>query len=59
MVADAFTKAFVSVKVEEVLTQMGECFECACTFDGLECALSILNGSCSHVPGEKRNYVIY
>ncbi len=38
-VAEAFTNAFVYVKVLEIRAQMEQCFNCTCTFDGPVCNL--------------------
>ena len=37
MVAEAFTRAFVMVEVEEIVKQLRECMNCTCTESGLMC----------------------
>ena len=54
MLADAFTNAFVYVKVLEVRARMEECVECECTSDGPTCGGPLLNASCSRVPGKRK-----
>ena len=54
-VAEAFTKAFVFVKVLEIRAQMEECFSCTCTLSGPVCELLTSNtnvSTCSDVKGE-------
>ena len=36
-VAEAFTRAFVMVEVEEIVKQLRECMNCTCTESGLMC----------------------
>lgn len=54
--AEAFTNAFVSVKVLEVRAQMEECVECECTSSGPTCGVP-LNVSCSRVPGKIEHFM--
>lgn len=43
--SDAFTSAFVNVKVQEILDQLSSCRNCSCELDGLQCTeLKPFNG---------------
>ncbi len=53
-VAEAFTNAFVSIKVSEARGQMEECLECLCASNGLTCASPVLNNvTCSTIGGKQ------
>ena len=51
--AEAFTNAFVQVKVLEIQSQLSRCLNCTCSMDGSVCnALPNANFSfCLGVPG--------
>lgn len=52
-VAEAFTNAFVYIKVLEARTQIEECLECLCTIDGPICDASAVNNiTCELIRGK-------
>ena len=58
--ADAFTRAFVSVKVLEARRQMEECLECECTIEGTSCqALVPQNLSCPQIEGMQEIFFLF